>query len=683
MIDLREFVLRHGRAFSLGLRFGDRPLPSRLSSALLLLHLLGLLAVVRLTHQALWLAWVPILLIQPLVVSVRLKRPYLLAESLAPLSIAYGVLGLRLLVAIVARSQGLTSGPLTLPVPWGAVLNLNVAIGLSGLWACMAQADPASQAFGKYLHPATLVGIVLAAVSLAWAAVTYLTIRTMGVTASDPYAYVQMAVDLAQHGTPLHTFSLVPRVAEWGLPTWPVVPVGYNPPDVATGTAPTVWAPGYPALLAVAYWIGGENGLYVLAPWFGLAALVAVWALCLEVSLIWPSHQRFLAAGIAVFVLATSYEQVDRLAVPMADIPAQLFTILTIYFALRAIRGRTLLFAGMTGLCLGIAFAIRYTQVLLAFSVLLVWILVHHQPRPGWWPKFPLALAGFGLCAWLVAAPVLGYHQMAFGGPFRFGWSELELFGPQFIPRTLARMTGGFLRPKEFLYVAPLLIWGMIQLWRSARPAAVALLAWLIVIGLFHLNYAALRIRDLLSVFPALSLWAGLGMADALSQIGRLGRPNWRRGVRVLAFVLIIVLLYARARVTLWLPTYAQDFNTFGYLRAEQRAAFDRLASLTPSEAIVAASLNGGSITLYAERDIVRPAYWSSDEWLRFVDRALNDGRRIYLLVDGVEMQKPMQLVQSRYQLAQVSSLSVPYFYPTGNSQNQSVPLYEVLRREP
>jgi hypothetical protein len=223
----------------------------------------------------------------------------------------------------------------------------------------------------------------------------------------------------------------------------------------------------------------------------------------------------------------------------------------------------------------------------------------------------------------------------------------------------------------------------MIQLWRSARPAAVALLAWLIVIGLFHLNYAALRIRDLLSVFPVLSLWAGLGMADALSQIGRLGRPNWRRGVRVLALGLMIVLLYARARVTLWLPTYAQDFNTFGYLRAEQRAAFDRLASLTPSEAIVAASLNSGSITLYSERDIVRPAYWSSDEWLGFVARALNDGRRVYLLVDGVEMHSSMQVVQSRYHLTQVSLLPVPYFYPTGNSQNQSVPLYEVLVRQP
>ncbi len=140
-----------------------------------------------------------------------------------------------------------------------------------------------------------------------------------------------------------------------------------------------------------------------------------------------------------------------------------------------------------------------------------------------------------------------------------------------------------------------------------------------------------------------------------------------------------VVLLYARARVTLWLPAYAQDFRTFGYLRADQRVAFDRLASLTSAEAVVAASMNSGPITLYAQRDIVRPAYWSEDEWLDFVGRALSDGHPVYLLVDGAEMQGPMQVIQSRYQLEQVSSLPVPYFYPDGNSEDRSVWLYEVI----
>ncbi len=679
LIDLREFAVRHGRAFSLGLRLGDRPLPARPAFALLILHLLGLLAIVRLTHQMLWLVWVPVLLIQPLALSWRLKRRYLLPESLAPLGIAYGVLILRVLIAVAARAQGLTSGPLTVPAPWGETLNLNLAIGLSGLWALMAQTCPTSEAFGRRVYPVTLVGVVLGMLSLFWAIITYLTIRSVGVTGSDPYAYVQMAVDIARNGTPLHDFPLAPRVAVWGLPTWPVVPVGYNPPDSGTGVAATVWAPGYAVLLAIAYQVGGESGLYVLSPLLGLAALVAVWGLCLEVSRTWPSHRRFLAAGIAVFVLATSYEQIDRLSVPLADIPSQLFTILTIYFALRAIRGRAFLFAALTGLCLGTAFAIRYTQVLLAISALLVWGLFLVRGRPGWRRESLLVVVGFGACAWLVALPVLRYHQMAFGGPFRVGWAELDLFGWQYIPHTFVIMAKSFLSAKEFLYLVPFLAWGVFQLWRNSQPAAIALLAWLIVIGLFHLNYAALRIRDLLSVFPVLCVWAGIGMADILSQVQRIGRLSWRKGAQVLALGLTVVLLYARARVTLWLPAYAQDFRTFGYLRADQRVAFDRLASLTSAEAVVAASMNSGPITLYAQRDIVRPAYWSEDEWLDFVGRALSDGHPVYLLVDGAEMQGPMQVIQSRYQLEQVSSLPVPYFYPDGNSEDRSVWLYEVI----
>ena len=103
--------------------------------------------------------------------------------------------------------------------------------------------------------------------------------------------------------------------------------------------------------------------------------------------------------AIAIFVLATSYEQVDRLSVPMADIPAQLFTVLTVYFALRATRGQTsevsqtsevfqpkipdrpVLFAGLTGVCLGAAFAMRYTQVLLGLSILFLWAFFFYQGR--------------------------------------------------------------------------------------------------------------------------------------------------------------------------------------------------------------------------------------------------------------------------------------------------------------
>jgi len=680
MMDLRELAARHWQALSLGLSLEDQTLPVRYVLALYALYLLGLLAVVRFTHQLFWLALIPALLIQPLGISLRTKRPYALAESLSPLFIAYLVLGLRLLIALVARVQGLTSGSLTVPGPWGGMLNLNIAVGLCGAWALMAQAGPTTEAFGRRAHWARVVGLALGVSTLAWAAVSYLAVRTHGVTGSDPYAYAQMAVDIARHGTPLHSFPLAPRVAGWGLPAWPAVPVGYRPPHPGTGVAATVWPPGYSVALAVGYGIGGEAALYLLTPLLGVLALVILWWLSLDVLRTWQDGWRFLAAGIALFLLATSYEQVDRLSVPMADIPAQLFTMLTVYFALRATRGRTLLFAAFTGICLGIAFAMRYTQVLVVFSVLSVWALFFYHQRPPSWRTISLTAVCFGIAAWLMAAPVLGYHKMAFGSPLRVGGTaELALFGWQHVPRTLVTTLKSFLIPKEFLYLFPFTVWGLIRLWRGSRQGAIALLVWLMVIVAFHLPYSALRVRDLLSVLPVLAIWTGVGVADALSQVQRIQRPAWRMAVQIAVLVLLIALFWTRSQVILWLPVHAQDFNTFGYLRAEQRAALDTLAGQTSPQGIVAASLNGGAVTLYAKRDIARPAYWSADEWLDFVSRALEDGRRLYLLVDGVEMEAPLEVVDSHYSLELVSSLAMPYFYPDGTSEGRSVLLYEVV----
>ncbi len=677
-------------------------MPLRYVIVLGAVHLLGLLAIVRLSHQPLWLVLILVLLIQPLAISLRLKKAYPLPESLAPFFFAYAVLILRLLIAVVARILGLTSGSLVVPQPWGGVLNLNVITGLCAVWALMTQAGPTTEAFGRRTQRVCILGLALVVLTLVWAAVVYLTVRTHGVTGSDPYAYVQMAVDIARHGTAFHMFPLAPRVADWGLPVWPLVPLGYTPPDPGTGVAATVWPPGYSALLAVGYEMGGEAALYILTPLLGLAALVALCWLCLEVLHTWRNSWRLLATGFAIFVLATSYEQVDRLSVPMADIPAQLFTILTMYFALRATRGQTsqvsqtsevfrpeipdrpVLFAALTGVCLGAAFAMRYTQVLLGLSILFLWALFFYQGRTRSKRTIVLSVASFAATAWVMAIPVLWYHKLAFGGPFRVGGTaELALFGWEHIPRTLIATVRSTLIPKEFLYLAPFTIWGAIQVWRRARIAAIALLAWLVVIVSFHLPYPALRLRDLLSVLPVLAIWTGVGVADVLSRVSRvqhIGRPAWRKGVQILVLGLIIAALWGRSQVVLWLPVHAKDFNTFGYLRAEQRAAFDTLAELTSKEGgIVAASLNGGAVTLYANRDIARPAYWSEDEWLDFVARVLGTGREVYLLVDGVEMQEPLEAVRSHYQLRQVSSLPMSYFYPGGNSENRDVLLYEVV----
>jgi hypothetical protein len=731
---LREMASAQWRALGLALTLRDQRLSAGQSGVLLAVHLCGLLAIVRLSHQAFWIGLAPLLFIQPLAVSLKTSRLYLFPESLTPFAVTYAVIGLRLLIAVVARAQGFVADSLIVPDPWGGLLNMDLAIAISGFWALLAQSGPALQAFGKRVHWAVLLGCLVLGVTFTWSALTYFRLRTSGVTASDPYAYVQMAVDLAQRGTPLHTFGLVPSATAWGeLTLWPMVPIGYRSPDPPSGKAATVWPPGYSAFLAVAYWLLDEPGLYLLTPLLGVVTLLALWALCHEVLHDWPGHLRLLAAGLAVLILATSFQQLERLVVPMADIPAQLFSTLVVLAALRGARRQSRLLLCLSGVCLGIAFAIRYTQVLLAASVVTaVYVYWRSQARPGQaqgraqGPSLlrPLVLAGAS--AGLAALPVLWYHQVAFGSPFGVGSGELPLLGWQHVPATLARVSGELLQATEFLWLIPFAAWGAYRLWRNSREASLVLSTWLLVIVSFHLLYQALRLRDLLSIFPVLALITGVGMAEALAgswspappsrqkQRGTMspqpspplsqreaalwaalpsegeeaGVPSPLRGegrvrgdlrlTRALAPVLVIVALWART-ATIRQLSASTDFYTFGYLFPEQRAAFDTLDGLIAPNGIVAASLNSGPIGLYANRTTVRPAYWSQDEWLSFVAHVRADGRTVYVLRDSAELDRPLQALAARYRIVQIAWLTVPYF-PNGDgpSVNQPVALYVV-----
>jgi len=149
---------------------------------------------------------------------------------------------------------------------------------------------------------------------------------------------------------------------------------------------------------------------------------------------------------------------------------------------------------------------------------------------------------------------------------------------------------------------------------------------------------------------------------------------------KILAPVLVVAALWARTATTWALPATV-DYYTFGYLFPDQRAAFDTMAGLTAPDSVIAASLNSGSIGLYANRTAVRPGYWSQEEWLSFVAHVMADGRTVYVLRDSTELDRPLQALESRYRVVQIAWLPVPYF-PLGDgpSINQPVALYELAR---
>jgi hypothetical protein len=110
----------------------------------------------------------------------------------------------------------------------------------------------------------------------------------------------------------------------------------------------------------------------------------------------------------------------------------------------------------------------------------------------------------------------------------------------------------------------------------------------------------------------------------------------------------------------LWKPGWA----SFGYMRADNRAAFDRLAQLTEPDAIIGASLNAGAVMMYTGRDAIRPYdSWTEDEWAIFLAAMRGSGRPVYLLDDGGLMAEFIAQEQSRHRLTPIEELRVPLFY--------------------
>jgi hypothetical protein len=655
--------------------------------ALLALHLagIGLLLAVR-VGWPLWaapLVMVGLLLPQaPLLLHSR--RPNLMA--LTPMLGAYAVTLLWLaylgLDITVIGWQGLA-----FPNPMVSLFYVDGIILAAVSYALLCGLAVSARQMGRreILWRWAVAGLLVA--TLTWAGIVYFGKRTHGATASDPYAYAQMGVDLAERGTFLHRYALFQEVIPLEIAWAPLQPVGYHIPRNDLGDCPSVWATGASVLLAGGYLLLGETGLYVTTPVVALLALAATWALIQEVLRGKARSVRYLVGTLAVALLATSPEHVDRLLVPMADAPAQLFTVLTLLFALR---GKRQLAGGRRGLwpfvLAGISFAwaywVRHTQLVLVLPVFLAVILGNRA-----WAKSPdrdsgqvahhrsasaLPLALFFAAALVAALPDILYRWHVFGGPFTTETTELPLMGLQHIGPVAWQMLRDSLAAGEWGYLFPLALYGVYCLARDRWQETLVLGSAFFTLLLVHLTYHSLRLRDLISLFPLLDLAVAYGAVALVCLTWRITSRRSASGparslgaallpATIVAWVILSIALARWAMLdNLWKPGWA----SFGYMRVENRAAFDRIAQLTPPDAIIGASLNAGAVMLYSGRDAIRPYdSWTAGEWTLFLDAMQAAGRPVYLLDDGGLMADFIVAESSKRAFTPVEELPVPLFY--------------------
>jgi hypothetical protein len=540
--------------------------------------------------------------------------------------------------------------------------------------------------------------VVLIVATLAWSAWAALALRTHGVTGSDPYAYAQMGIDLATRGTVFHPFPLVKETYALNIPSYPITHIGYRIPADISRESTTVWPPGYAVFTGAAYLLAGETGVYLVTPLLNLISLVVVaWFVVVMLNSGFFGKNRspfaIAVAALTVALTATSYQQVEWQMIPMADIAAQLFTLFAIGIAFTA--NGSLAKAVISGLLLGIAYDIRYTQVLACVPIALA--LLHRKPeneerRSG----FQLTRNGFiailvcAGAAFITALPVLIYHQVAFGNPLSTGSEELANFSLALTPATTWRTLGELNWYREFGLVTPFMLIGVIAMWREHRPALLVLLTLIVVLFGFHVVYAYLRLRDILFLFPVFYLFAAYGIAKSFSWLTDRTRNDSTRikntksevvaRLATIAFLFTVsFMLVLRTMETLALPV-TRGFGAFGYLVREQRESFDTLAAMTPANAVVGTSLNSGAIDLHSNRDTYRPATWTPDELAQFVDLLHREGRPVFLVNDSDELRETLDTLQANYTVREAGRIDVPYYNASGGgSSNRSVEVFEIV----
>ncbi len=516
------------------------------------------------------------------------------------------------------------------------------------------------------------VGLGFCAI-MVWAGWTFVTLTARGVSGSDPYGYIQMALDWARTGSFLHRYPLAYDMQRLGINPEAALHIGYRLPLVDGDLASTVWPVGHSWLLGLLARLLGEPAVYWGTPFLALLAIATTGGFACYLAPFTSPIQRKIAALLASLLVATSFEFVRWTLVHMADISALLFTTACFSLAWLSRRRRgwpALALAAFCGITLGMAYWARHTQVAMLLPLLVVLIAPAGQDTRRM--RFARAAVMLG-CALAAATPDLLYHRSTYGSLWLPESKELLHYTLQAIPQTTWLLLKQWSSQREFLLLLPWLGIGAVYTFRKDRLAGASLVLWLAALWAIQAPYAPLRLRDLLPTLPVLAFFAAIGIVQSVRCLSR--QAVWAAWMLA---ALVAVLITIRSTNVLYL-VQTHGFNNFGYLWASQRAEFERLDELLPREALVGAGLHSGAVDMYGNRTAFQAALWSSEELLRFTADQSARGGPVYLLDDGTAMSALISKLRSANLLQPAATLhGVPYYYPGGGSDNQDIVLYRV-----
>jgi hypothetical protein len=547
----------------------------------------------------------------------------------ARLGIGAGVIALMVAV-IIAITGGfvIDAGPLYL-----SAHRLMPPLVIAGVWYWLAARQgrtsivAADAALSESVHRhATAIVIVLAAA----AAGVGVAFGTHVVAASDPSAYVSQARLIAQ-GDLVVPVPLASRVS-WPGPEWAFSPLGYRPGLHAAEIVPT-YPPGLPLLIAVASFVAGENGPFLVGPFFAAVTVFGAYWLAARL------HSRT-AGVVAAALMASSPLLLSLVVQQMSDIPATGIWTLALLAALAT-------HPVAAGVLSGVAVLIRPSLLPVAGAVAFVLTLWSDRP-----PVSPHGLAArlFRFAAAMTPGIVAlaWIQQSLYGHPLASGHGTFaELFSvanvlPNIRDYALRVLTGE--TPALALIAASALIVlvkrgvatdslegprpdSTAGVKSKTRPTVVAVIVALPVLACY-LAYGVFPdwayLRFLLPIWPAALAAAGAVVASATRRLP----PEARTQLLLVALTAVcarnVMTAAHEGSFTLWI-----DASRYG-------TAARYLDSTLPANAVIVASQHSGSASYYTGHPVLR---W--DSLNVGLDDALDDlsrlGRKSVILVEDWE----------------------------------------------
>lgn len=583
------------------------------------------------------------------------------------------------------------------------------------------------------------------AFAVLWYGALALRFPTAGAIGADPATYVQMALDLAQRGTVVHEFPLFTKLFNQNLSWDAFITPGYHIVPESGFVAPN-FAFGFPLLLAFAYRVFGENALYWTTPLLGALSLIMTFALANELFRDISTTRRYWIGALAALLLATSPKQIQLALVPMSDVPTQLFCVLAVWCALRAmrtdvvicrfdlwdtdaadfhrkrnqisvasvrsvsqigvyfkgflprprneargaadnasawkpvtvhhsfryypritritrifldfirvirvIRGskslengmrcvRSLAYATLCGLSLGIAYLIRHSALVMLVPLALV------AMRWGNTRREKIFLIAAALCVFAITiAPDIFYRARVLGSPFAVESPESAQTNFYDAPRQILQMLAALFSVTGF---GPLILFAPFGWWILAREkkrfAAGVLAAWVLAFLFLHAPLTLTGVfendlRYLIPAYPALALSASAALVWIFGRAWNEMRATQTRFAKQSLIVYAIALfgIFALAIALRAMPNPERfALRAYGWMSETARNDLRVLNEQLPRDAVIGASDQmAGATLLYAQREIFRPANFlePAREFPQFLQEMKDEKRAVFLLGD-------------------------------------------------